>query len=76
MTSFARHRERHPAPVFLIRDAATDAGVGSPERLDHGVGFQQDVISIGLVPLPTAHTLLRMYVCPPCLQRLLNTDTF
>ncbi|KAK8926928.1 putative transcriptional regulatory protein [Metarhizium anisopliae] len=52
-------RERHPAPVFLIRDACTDAGVGSPEH--HEAGESQDVISIGLVPLPTAHTLLRIF---------------
>ncbi|KAH0594613.1 hypothetical protein MHUMG1_07447 [Metarhizium humberi] len=52
-------RERHPAPVFLIRDACTDAGVGSPEH--HEAGESQDVISTGLVPLPTAHTLLRIF---------------
>lgn len=74
MTSFPRHRDRHPAPVFLIRDACTDAGVGSPDRLDQGLGFQQDVVSIGLVPLPTAHTLVRMYVFPHHLQRPPDID--
>lgn len=56
----ARHRESHPAPVFLIRDACTDAGVTSPGRLEPGAG--KDVISTGLVPLSTARTLLSMYV--------------
>ncbi|KAJ3459684.1 hypothetical protein MRS44_015757 [Fusarium solani] len=48
-----------PAPVFLIRDAATDAGVHSPEQTVHPV-FQSDVISSGLVPLSTAHSLLEL----------------
>ncbi|EFY94804.2 Zn(2)-C6 fungal-type DNA-binding domain protein [Metarhizium robertsii ARSEF 23] len=52
-------RERHPAPVFLIRDACTDAGVRSPEHNE--AGESQDVISTGLVPLPTAHSLLRIF---------------
>ncbi|KAG8420613.1 hypothetical protein J3459_010897 [Metarhizium acridum] len=56
---YPRPRERHPAPVFLIRDACTDAGVGSPEHPE--AGASQDVISTGLVPLPTAHTLLRIF---------------
>jgi hypothetical protein len=55
-----RPRESHPAPVFLIRDACSDAGVTSPGRPEPGAA--KDVISTGLVPLPTAHTLLSMYV--------------
>ncbi|KAI8711952.1 hypothetical protein NCS52_01460300 [Fusarium sp. LHS14.1] len=49
-----------PAPVFLIRDAATDAGVHSPEQTVHPVS-QPDVISSGLVPLSTAHSLLELF---------------
>ncbi|KAH7304205.1 putative C6 finger domain protein [Stachybotrys elegans] len=46
-----------PAPVFLIRDAATNAGVHSPEQTTSG----PDVISSGLVSLPTAHALLDLF---------------
>lgn len=50
--------ELDPAPVFLIRDAATDAGVHSPEQAIAQTGPQSDVISTGLVSLQTAHSLL------------------
>jgi hypothetical protein len=54
--------ELDPAPVFLIRDAATDAGVHSPEQTNTHAGSQSDVISSGLVSLSTAHSLLKLYV--------------
>jgi hypothetical protein len=50
--------ELDPAPVFLIRDAATDAGVHSPEQAIAQTGPQSDVISTGLVSPQTAHSLL------------------
>ncbi|KAF4337496.1 hypothetical protein FBEOM_8594 [Fusarium beomiforme] len=53
--------ELDPAPVFLIRDAATDAGVHSPEQVNTQPGFQPDVISTGLVSLSTAHSLLGLF---------------
>jgi hypothetical protein len=46
----------NPAPVFLLRDAATDAGVHSPETSQ--THFHSDVISSGLVSISTAHSLL------------------
>ncbi|KAF4459062.1 nicotinamide mononucleotide permease [Fusarium albosuccineum] len=46
-----------PPPVFLIRDAATDAGVHSPEQTPHSIS-QSDVTTAGLVPASTAHSLL------------------
>ena len=53
--------DRNTAPVFLIRDAATDAGVRSPETIEsHSASSYPDVISTGLVALPTAHSLLEM----------------
>ncbi|KAF5654102.1 hypothetical protein F25303_1712 [Fusarium sp. NRRL 25303] len=53
--------ELDPAPVFLIRDAATDAGVHSPEQAIAQTGPQSDVISTGLVSLQTAHSLLGLF---------------
>ncbi|ENH69426.1 Transcriptional activator of proteases prtT [Fusarium oxysporum f. sp. cubense race 1] len=53
--------ELDPAPVFLIRDAATDAGVHSPEQAITQTGPQSDVISTGLVSLQTAHSLLGLF---------------
>jgi hypothetical protein len=49
--------DRHTAPVFMIRDAATDAGVQSPEVIDRLIP-SSDVISTGLISLSTAHSLL------------------
>jgi hypothetical protein len=53
---------RNPAPILLIRDAATDAGVSSlqPERT-YAIS-SADVLSTGLVELSTAYSLLEMYV--------------
>lgn len=50
------------APVFLIRDAATDAGVHSPQQLDASPVQHSDVISIGLIARPTARSLLSLSV--------------
>ncbi|KAJ5600594.1 hypothetical protein N7450_001661 [Penicillium hetheringtonii] len=50
-----------PAPVILIRDVATDAGVSSPNQLDIHSNMLGDVISAGLVTLPTAYSLLRLF---------------
>lgn len=52
--------DRNAAPVFLLRDAATDAGVHSPESIQ--IPSNSDVISTGLVPMPTANSLLELYV--------------
>ncbi|KAM5369641.1 hypothetical protein ACJZ2D_008900 [Fusarium nematophilum] len=49
-----------PAPVFLIRDAAADAGVHSPKHSAYPA-LQSDVISTGLVSLSTAHSLLALF---------------
>jgi hypothetical protein len=48
------------APVFLLRDAATDAGVHSPDSIQ--IPSDSNVISSGLVSLPTANSLLELYV--------------
>ncbi|KAJ5618755.1 hypothetical protein N7510_002739 [Penicillium lagena] len=40
--------EKNPAPVFLIRDAANDAGISSSEQLESRSGIVYDVISAGL----------------------------
>ncbi|KAJ9269984.1 hypothetical protein DTO212C5_3954 [Paecilomyces variotii] len=53
--------EPNPAPVILIRDAATDAGVASPEQSDSQLDSLSDVISTGLVTLSTAHSLLKLF---------------
>ncbi|KAH6647169.1 hypothetical protein BKA67DRAFT_581868 [Truncatella angustata] len=55
--------EPDAAPVMLIRDAATNAGVTSPEQnlAYSGSAFQHDVISAGLVPLSFAHSLLTLF---------------
>lgn len=53
--------DRDIAPVFMIRDAATDAGVQSPEAINRLI-TSSDVISTGLVSLSTAHSLLELYV--------------
>lgn len=50
--------ELDPAPVFLIRDAATDAGVHSPEQAITQTGPQSDIISTGIVSLQIAYSLL------------------
>ncbi|GAB0133678.1 hypothetical protein EsDP_00002078 [Epichloe bromicola] len=64
MASFSRRRDSHPAPVFLIRDACAYAGVSSPGHVDSGLSRPPDVISMGIVSLGTAHTLLKMCVLP------------
>ena len=52
--------ERSPAPVLLIRDAAKDAGVRSPEDIESSPTSHNDVISTGLVALPVAQSLLQL----------------
>ncbi|KAJ5272346.1 hypothetical protein N7478_007471 [Penicillium angulare] len=54
--------ELNPAPVILIRDAADDAGVASKERSASQLGYPSDVISAGLITMPTAHSLLKLWV--------------
>lgn len=54
--------EPNPAPVILIREAATDAGVSSPEHFELLSSNLSDVISAELVTLPTAHSLLKLLV--------------
>lgn len=49
-----------PAPVILIRDVATDAGVSTPSQLELHPNMPGDVISNGLVTLPTAYSLLKL----------------
>ncbi|ATY64959.1 C6 finger domain [Cordyceps militaris] len=53
--------EANPAPVLLIRDAATDAGVSPPGQFDSISSSTSDVISSGLVTLATAHSLLQLF---------------
>ncbi|KAH8705241.1 hypothetical protein BGW36DRAFT_367155 [Talaromyces proteolyticus] len=54
--------DTNTAPVFLIRDAATDAGVHTPELIQsHHRSTHSDVISTGLVTLSTAHSLLELF---------------
>lgn len=54
--------EPNPAPVIMIREAATDAGVSSPEQFDLLSSSLSDVISAGLVTSATAHSLLKLLV--------------
>lgn len=49
--------DQNTAPVFMIKDAAIDAGVHSPETSGRLIA-SSDVISTGLVSLPTALSLL------------------
>ncbi|KAL6407574.1 hypothetical protein AUP68_08593 [Ilyonectria robusta] len=52
--------EPNSAPVFVIRDAATDAGVYSPEV--HGVPTAEpDLIAAGFIATSTAHSLLKLF---------------
>ncbi|KAH8430747.1 Zn(II)2Cys6 transcription factor domain-containing protein [Aspergillus melleus] len=60
-TEYVSSTEQNPAPVLLIRDAAMDAGVHSPDQNDSHVGLSPDVISSGLVTLPTAHSLVQLF---------------
>ncbi|KAI9042011.1 fungal specific transcription factor domain-containing protein [Aspergillus affinis] len=60
-TQFVSSTEQNPAPVLLIRDAAIDAGVHSPDQNDSNTGLFSDVISSGLVTLPTAHSLVQLF---------------
>lgn len=52
--------ELDPAPLFMIRDAAADAGVHSPEQANTQAGSRPDVISTGHVSLSTAYSLLQL----------------
>lgn len=54
--------ESNPAPVILIREAATDAGVSPPGQFDSLPSSVSDVIAAGLVTLSTAHSLLNLLV--------------
>ncbi|KAM0206349.1 hypothetical protein ACHAPQ_010280 [Fusarium lateritium] len=53
--------ELDPAPLFMIRDAAADAGVYSPEQANTQAGYRPDVISTGHVSLQTAYSLLQLF---------------
>ncbi|RAH67268.1 uncharacterized protein BO66DRAFT_329522, partial [Aspergillus aculeatinus CBS 121060] len=53
--------EREPAPVLLIREAALDAGVRSPEQNDAHPEVYADLISSGLVSLSIAHSLVELF---------------
>ncbi|KAL6248087.1 hypothetical protein RBB50_005435 [Rhinocladiella similis] len=53
--------EKDSAPVLLIRDAAADAGVQSPQQVQTQPKRYSDVISSGLVSLKTAHTLMSLF---------------
>lgn len=54
--------ESNLAPVILIREAATDAGVSPPGQFDSLPSSVSDVISAGLVTSSTAHSLLKLLV--------------
>lgn len=49
-------------PVFLIRNAAAEAGVHSPDHAEPLVRQHADVITSGLVNLSTARSLFSMFV--------------
>ncbi|OAA58224.1 Major facilitator superfamily domain, general substrate transporter [Cordyceps fumosorosea ARSEF 2679] len=53
--------ERNPAPVILIREAATDAGLSPPGQFGSLPGNASDVISAGLVTASTSHSLLKLF---------------
>ncbi|KAF1732405.1 putative transcriptional regulatory protein [Beauveria bassiana] len=53
--------ELDPAPVILIRKAATDAGVSPPGQCDLSNNLT-DVISAGLITAPAAYSLLELLV--------------
>ncbi|PLB52112.1 hypothetical protein P170DRAFT_453613 [Aspergillus steynii IBT 23096] len=53
--------EQTQPPVLLIRDAALDAGVHSPDQTESNTVLHSDVISTGLVTLPTALSLLELF---------------
>ncbi|KGQ04389.1 putative transporter [Beauveria bassiana D1-5] len=54
-----RPAELDPAPVILIRKAATDAGVSPPGQFDLSNNLT-DVISAGLITAPAAYSLLEL----------------
>ena len=54
--------EQNAAPVFLIRDAATDVGVQSPEQTDSYPAQNRDILTEGLVTLHDAYNLLSLLV--------------
>lgn len=56
-----RPAELDPAPVLLIRKAATDAGVSPPGQF-HLSNDLADVISAGLITAPAAYSLLELLV--------------
>ncbi|KAJ6007259.1 hypothetical protein N7540_011235 [Penicillium herquei] len=53
--------ELNPAPIILIRGVADDAGVSSQEQPDYQSNCSSDVISAGLITIPTAHSLLKIF---------------
>ncbi|RAK71342.1 uncharacterized protein BO72DRAFT_490589 [Aspergillus fijiensis CBS 313.89] len=53
--------EHEPAPVLLIREAALDAGVRSPEQNDARPEVYADPISSGLVSSSIAHSLVELF---------------
>ena len=53
---------RNPAPILLIRDAATDAGVRLSQPEPSVTSSFADVVSNGLVDLSTASSLVQLYV--------------
>ncbi|PQK13033.1 hypothetical protein BB8028_0003g16470 [Beauveria bassiana] len=55
-----RPAELDPAPVILIRKAATDAGVSPPGQFDLSNNLT-DVISAGLITAPAAYSLLELF---------------
>lgn len=57
-TTTASAADGNSAPVFLLRDAATDAGVHSPETSQ--TRTHVDVISTGLVSMDNAHSLVEL----------------
>ncbi|KAK9415739.1 hypothetical protein SUNI508_10217 [Seiridium unicorne] len=53
--------EPHSAPVLLIRDAATNAGVALPKQDFAQLNCQGDPISTGLISPSLAHSLLALF---------------
>lgn len=52
--------EQSEAPVILIRDAATEIGIRSPNDTFSAPAYQSHVISKGLLSYSEAHLLMSM----------------
>jgi hypothetical protein len=56
----AQDSSAQPAPLFLIQDATTQAGMSGSHIVSESEGESRDVIDSGLVTLVTAEILLKL----------------